>query len=53
MVKKQEYDGTVHQLFTDFEWACDSVGTELCNILIVFGIPTELIRLIKVCLNKV
>jgi hypothetical protein len=37
----------------DFEKAYDSVRREvLCNILIEFGIPTKLVRLIKMCLNK-
>jgi hypothetical protein len=33
--EKQEYNGTVHQLFIDYEKACDSVRRKvLYNILI-------------------
>jgi len=43
----------VHQLFVDFEKAYDSVRREvLCNILIEFGVPMKLVRLIKVCLSE-
>jgi hypothetical protein len=43
----------VHQLFIDFKKACDSVKREvLYNILLDFGIPEKLVRLIKICLNK-
>ena len=42
----------MHQLFIDFKKAYDSVRREvLYNILIEFGIPTKLIRLIKMCLT--
>jgi hypothetical protein len=38
----------VHQLFVDFEKAYDSVRREiLYNILIEFGVPRKLERLIK------
>jgi hypothetical protein len=41
--KKWEYNGTVHQLFTDFKKAYDSVRREaLYNILIEFGIPRKI-----------
>ncbi|PNF23216.1 hypothetical protein B7P43_G02735 [Cryptotermes secundus] len=51
--KKLEYDETVHQLFIDFKKAYDSVRREvLYNILIEFGIPMKLVRLIKMCLNE-
>jgi hypothetical protein len=51
--KKWEYNGTVHQLFIDFKKAYDSVRREvLYNILIEFGIPIKLVRLIKMCLNE-
>jgi hypothetical protein len=51
--KKWEYNGTVHQLFIDFRKACDSVKREvLYNILLEFGIPKKLVRLIKMCLNE-
>jgi hypothetical protein len=39
---------TVHQLFVDFKKAYDSVRREvLYNILIEFGVPMKLVRLIK------
>ena len=42
-----------HQLFIDFEKAYDSVRREvLYNILIEFGIPRKLVRLIKMCLTQ-
>jgi hypothetical protein len=48
-----EYNETVHQLFIDFKKAYDSVRREvLCNILIEFGVPMKLVRLIKMCLNE-
>jgi len=43
----------VHQLFIDFKKAYDSVRREvLYNILIEFGIPKKLARLIKMCLTE-
>jgi len=43
----------VHQLFIDFKKSYDSVRREvLYNILIGFGIPMKLVRLIKMCLNE-
>jgi hypothetical protein len=43
----------VHQLFIDFKKAYDSIKTEvLYNILLEFGIPKKLVRLIKMCLNE-
>jgi len=43
----------VHQLFIDFKKAYDLVRREvLYNILIEFGIPMKLVRLIKMCLNE-
>jgi hypothetical protein len=51
--KKWEYNGMVHQLFIDFKKAYDSIKREvLYNILIEFGIPKKLVRLIKMCLNE-
>ena len=51
--KKWEYNKAVHQLFIDFKKAYDSVRREvLYNILIDFGIPMKLVRLIKMCLNE-
>jgi len=43
----------VHQLFIDFKKAYDSVRREvLYNILIEFGVPKKLARLIKMCLTE-
>ena len=43
----------MHQLFIDFEKAYNSVRREiLCNILIEFGVPRKLVRLIKMCLTE-
>jgi hypothetical protein len=51
--KKWEYNETVQQLFIDFKTAYDSVrGEVLCNILIEFGVPMKLVRLIKMCLSE-
>ncbi|KAJ4429502.1 hypothetical protein ANN_21671 [Periplaneta americana] len=52
MKKKWEYKGTVHQLFIDFKNAYDSVNREVLYILIEFGIPKKLVRLIKMRLNE-
>ncbi|KAJ4444053.1 hypothetical protein ANN_05842 [Periplaneta americana] len=53
MKKKSEYKGTVHQSFIDFKKAYDSVNREvLYDILIEFGIPKKLVRLIKMCLSE-
>jgi len=50
--KKWEYIEAVHQLFIDFKKDYDSVWREvLYSILIGFGIPMKLARLIKMCLN--
>jgi hypothetical protein len=46
--KKFEYNETAHQLFIDFKNAYDSVWKEeLYNILLEFGVPTKLVRLLK------
>ena len=43
----------VHQLFTDFKKAYDSVRREtLYNIPLEFGIPKKLVRLVKMCLTE-
>jgi hypothetical protein len=43
----------VHQLFIDFKRAYDSVKRGvLYNILLEFGIPKKLVRLINMCLNE-
>ena len=51
--KKWEYNEAVHQLFIDFKKAYDSVRREvLYNILMEFGVPKKLVRLIKMCLTE-
>jgi len=48
-----EYNEAVHQLFIDFKKAYNSVRSEvLYNILIEYGIPIKLVRLMKMCLNE-
>jgi hypothetical protein len=43
----------VHQLFIDFKKAYDSINREVpYSILLEFGIPKKLVRLIKMCLNE-
>jgi len=52
--KKWEFSETVQNLFMDFKEAYDSVRREVFyNILVGFGIPMKLARLIKVCLNEI
>jgi hypothetical protein len=51
--KKWEHNEAVHQLFTNFMKAYDSVRREvLFHILNEFGIPMQLVKLIKLCLNE-
>jgi hypothetical protein len=51
--KQWEYNETVHQLLIDFKKAYDSVRKEvLYNILIEFGVPMKVVRLIKMRLNE-
>ena len=51
--KKWEYNEEVHQFFMDFKKAYDSVRREvLYKILIEFGIPKKLGRLIKMSLTE-
>jgi hypothetical protein len=53
-LKKLEYIKAVDELFIDFKETYDSVRWEvLYNILIQFGIPMKLVRLIKLCLSEV
>jgi hypothetical protein len=48
-----EYNEAVHQLLVDFKKTYDAVRREvLYNILIEFGIPMKLVRLIKMCLRE-
>jgi hypothetical protein len=43
----------VHQSFIDFKKAYDSIKREvLYDILLEFGLPKKLVRLIKICLNE-
>jgi hypothetical protein len=50
---KWEYNETVHPLFIDFKKAYDSVKREVMyNILIEFGVPMKLVRMIKMYLNE-
>jgi len=52
--KKWEYNEEVHQHFIDFKKAYDSVRREvLYKILIKFGIPKKLVRLIKMSLTEI
>jgi hypothetical protein len=52
-VKRWEYNETVYQLFTEFKKAYDSVEREVVySILIEFGVPMKLFRLIKMCVNE-
>jgi len=51
--EKWEHNGTVHQLFIDFEKANDSIRREvLYSILPKFDTPIKPVKLIKVCLNE-
>ena len=46
--KKWEYNEVVHQILVEFKKDSDSIRREvLYNILIEFGIPMKLVRLIK------
>jgi len=48
-----EYNGTVHELFIDFEKAYDSLRRKvLYNTLVEFDIPIRLVRLIQMCFNE-
>jgi hypothetical protein len=51
--EKWAYNEAVYQLFTDFEKVQDSVRRDVLHcILIEFGVPMQLVRPIKICLNK-
>jgi hypothetical protein len=51
--KKWEYNVAVHQLLIDLKKAYDSVRRGiLYDILIEFGIPMKVVRVIKMCLNE-
>ena len=52
LTKKWEYKEAVYQLLIDFKKAYDAVRREvLYNILIEFGIPMKLGRIIRMCLT--
>jgi len=51
--KKWEYNDTLHQLFIDFKEAYDSVRWEVIYIILIeFGNPLKLVRLIKMGLTE-
>jgi sorting nexin-29 len=53
LVKKWEYNEAVYQLFIDFKKAYDSVRRDVLYIILIeFGIPMKLVRLVKMCLNE-
>ena len=48
-----EYNEAVRQIFVDFKKGYESVSREvLYNILIGFGIPIKMVKLIKMCLTE-
>ena len=48
-----EYNEAVHQLYIDVKKDYDLVKWEVWyNILIQFGVPMKLVRLIKMCLTE-
>jgi hypothetical protein len=52
-VKKWEYNETVHQAFVDFKTAYDLVRREVFyNMHIEFGVQMKVLRLIRMCFNK-
>jgi hypothetical protein len=51
--KKAERNEAVHQLFTDLKKYYESVRSEvLCNILIEYGVPMKLVKLIQMLLSE-
>jgi len=51
--KPKAYNEEVHQLFIDFKKAYDSIRREvLYKILIEFGVPRKIVRLIKMSLTE-
>jgi len=51
--KKWEYNEAVHQIFIDFKKAYDSVRREVFYIIVIeFGNPKKMIRLVKMCLSE-
>jgi hypothetical protein len=52
-ILRKKFNETAHQLFIDFKKAYDSVRREVrYNILMEFGVPIKLLRLIKMCLKE-
>jgi hypothetical protein len=52
LLKNCEYNERVHQLFVDSKKVYDSVRMEVLYIILIeFGVPMKLVRLIKMCLN--
>ena len=50
--KKWEFGKDVYQLFIDFKKAYDSIKRQkLYNIMLAFGIPKNLVRLVRVCMS--
>ena len=50
--KKWEFRGVVHQLFTDFRKAYDSIiRCKMYQILVSLGVPKKLVKMVQVCLN--
>ena len=51
--KKWEHNEAVHQFFIDFKEAYNSLRREvLYNILMEFGVPMKLVRLMEMCLTE-
>jgi hypothetical protein len=51
--KKLQYIEAAHQLFMYFKKTCDSVRKEVLYIILIeFGVPMRLVRLIKIYLNE-
>jgi hypothetical protein len=54
MLENWEYNETVYQLFIYLKKVYDSVMRKVLDIIrIEFGIPMKLVRLIKMCLDKI
>jgi hypothetical protein len=51
--KNRSYNKTIYQLFIDFKKAYVSLRREVLYIILIeFGVPMKLLRLIKTCLNE-
>jgi len=52
--KHYEFDNDLHLLFIDYKQAYDSVNREvLWNTLITIRIPGKVMKMIKLCMNKI